>query len=75
MSSKSQTRWTRLLNWSTITPMGGGGCYTGNSAGGDVGVGALLFEKALVFLDVTFLGGIIEDFAHFLSKNRPKFFL
>lgn len=44
---------------------GGGGT---NGFFDEVGVGALVFEWALAFLDVAFLDDIVANFAHFLPK-------
>lgn len=48
--------------------MVGEGCYTSGCTSGDVGVGALLFEQALVFFDVVFLDDIIDALPAFFPK-------
>lgn len=44
--------------------MAGGGCCTG----GDEGIGVMLLERALVFLDMAFLSGIEDVLLTFFSK-------
>lgn len=55
--------------------MVGGDGSIGGCVSGEVGVGALLFEWALVFVDVAFLDDIVGNFAHFLPKNEPGPFI
>lgn len=53
-TAKVCTCWTKSLNWSmVILVVGRGGCTDGNED-----VGALLLERAFVFLDVVFLDRI-----------------
>lgn len=48
----------------------GRGCYTSGCIGGNVCVGALLPEWALVFFNVMFLGCIEDIFAYFFFPNQ-----
>lgn len=54
LAAKVRTCWTKSLNWSTVTPAVG----EGGSVGGNEGMGSLLLEWVLVFLDIAFLDGI-----------------
>lgn len=65
----------QLLNWSKVTPVMDEACRPYGCTGGDMGVGALLFEQFLVFFDVVFLDDIVFALLSFLPKNRLGPFL
>lgn len=50
-------------------PTVGRGCYAGGFIDGDVSVGALLFERTLVFFDITFLGSIVDALLTLFPKT------
>lgn len=55
--------------------MVGGGCCTNSCASDDVGIGALLLKRDLVFSNVAFLGNIADVMLTFFPENEPGPFL